>query len=736
MENINISELVERLGSDEDAVRKMAVFKLQSNIGDPSFADIFISEGGLTKLKHLAMTASGNTLAYSLTSFARLLEVDKGWEFVETDLIERIVQLIVTHPLVNILRGAMSILVSIVSHPHTSGRASVPGMFGFHALKPAIAIHPQFLEMLVRRLSSADHALCANALQLINSLMRDSILNQGENEWPKFIKRLQDLGVIRAVYVLMQGSALQDLAHPLIEFQSLTKVLLRKWREVAVELERPEHRRALKGIHLASNPDRTEKDSAPEKEPTAEKDAAEDKAGDASLPNKSSKRHHPHKWRRLGFETESPQWEFQEMGFLGMMDLTDYVRRYQDEFQKMLLEQSTRPAEQRCPIARASLAVTSVLYEHFEVDKAEIDDPKSYLALEAKTNFDKLFKPILLHWPRLHVAGLHAFFRLWKSTAAELEDFSKIVELVRILVESVIGGASRVKDVLEVEEEMADFEYQRLRELQMELLELTYEDVWGQHLHQVREELHHEALQFVKEQRVRCLLQGAWFPISELSSKATIDSNGASEKRTAPAYHRYIQLSHNRRYLHYGDFESMSDNFKPELDSLSNKIDLSLVSSVVSNVSASPDDSSGSTIKTLPQTASASTKITIHGLAKSSSSHSHSTQGLSRSDSRTTGYHRRDDEETDGQSEVALLTLYPQSHSIASEWLDGLLMILNQQPITAETNKLINLISNYGLKIRLLNVRFDDAAFTGDCPEVPSREGLDEDYYYDIFGGN
>ena len=30
MDSINVSELVERLGSDEDAVRKMAVFKLQS----------------------------------------------------------------------------------------------------------------------------------------------------------------------------------------------------------------------------------------------------------------------------------------------------------------------------------------------------------------------------------------------------------------------------------------------------------------------------------------------------------------------------------------------------------------------------------------------------------------------------------------------------------------------------------------------------------------------------------
>jgi len=62
-------------------------------------------------------------------------------------------------------------------------------------------------------------------------------------------------------------------------------------------------------------------------------------------------------------------------------------------------------------------------------------------------------------------------------------------------------------------------------------------------------------------------------------------------------------------------------------------------------------------------------------------------------------------------------------------------MLLNQQPITAETNKLINLVSNYGLKIRLLNVRFNDPAFAREPPEVPSREGLDEDYYYDILGG-
>lgn len=90
MENINIPDLVVRLGSDEDAVRKMAAFKLQGCIGDPSFADIFIADGGLAKLRHLTLHATGNTLAYSLTSFARLLEVDKGWEFVDQELVGRV----------------------------------------------------------------------------------------------------------------------------------------------------------------------------------------------------------------------------------------------------------------------------------------------------------------------------------------------------------------------------------------------------------------------------------------------------------------------------------------------------------------------------------------------------------------------------------------------------------------------------------------------------------------------
>ncbi|KAL7960523.1 ELMO/CED-12 family domain-containing protein [Trichoderma compactum] len=707
MDQADIPALLSRLASPEDAARKMAVFKLQSSINDPAFADVFISSGGLVILRRLIMGSGGNTLAYSLQSLTRLLEVDMGWDIFEgptaSELVERIVELIVTNPLVNILRGAMSILVALVGHSQSHSPESPTqdhGAFGFRALKPAVAVYPQFFDVVVQQLNSADHALCANALMLVNALIRDalstkSVMASGNGkgageEWPKLMKRLQDLGLIKAVYKLMQGSGLQDLAHPALEFQNLNKVVFRKWRDVKVDLERPEHRRSLKSLHLSSAPDRSTTNGH-----------IREGSGDTTTTKKDGRKHNPEKWRRLGFETESPAQDFDVTGYLGMMDLTDYVRKNEDRFQKLLLEQATKPLHERCPIARASLAVTMMLYEHFDVDKADMEDMKGYQGVDTK-DYDRVFRPLLLQWPRLHIAGLHAFFRVWKATAAVQEDFEKVAELVRILIERVAGQSPRTSDVIEVEDELQEYDIARLRELQMELLEMSFEETWGKHLYQVRDVLKQEALQFVKEQRVRCLLQGAWFhrPASQR------DETG--EKKPW----RFAKLSHNRRYLHYTDFEKQMAQ-DPGLNSLQEKIDLTTISSVVSNVSASTDDSkttaSGATIQNITSGGEKSTtKITIYSFVNPADA--------------VTG--------NADAKEQPILALWPTSHSVASEWLDGMLMILNQAPITAETSKLVNLVGGYGLKIRLLNVRMDEAPVGGGI--VPSREGLDEDYFYEV----
>ena len=594
----------------------------------------------------------------------------------------------------------MSILVSVVSHqyPPTAPPAH-PDAFGFRALRPAMAAYPQFLESLVSRLSSGDNGLCTHALQLINSLTRDAIANGSDNEWPKLIRKIQDLGVIRGVYMLMQGSVLQDLAQPLLEFQALTKVLLRKWKDVVVDFDKVEHRRAIRAIYQASK---------------SEKDQRTSDNSDYDI--KTTKG--AEKWKRLGFLTNAPAGEFSEVGFLGMMDLSDFVRRSEDGFQRFVLEQSTQPTEKRCPIAKASISVTSVLYEHFEIEKSEVDDAKAYLALDSRSNVDKLFSPMLLQWSRIHTAGVQAFFRLWKATGAKVEDFAKIIELVRILLEAVVGGAKRTKEISVVEDEIQAFELQRLRELQMELFELSYEDSWGQHLRQVKEELSHEAFQFIKEQRIRCLLSGSWFPLSADDTKfEPVDVH--AEKKW-----RFVRLSHNRRWLHFADFE-LRDSKEPALAELPGKIDCTNVSSVVSNISQEePSPSSSNETLQPPATPmQPQTRILINGLSSR------------KSDAPNGQKHHRKTSSSASRKEVPLLTLYPLNRTLASEWLDGLLLLLNQKPITPETDKLLNLVSSWGLKIRLLNVRFEE----GHGPEdkqvkIPTREGLDDDYYYAAFG--
>ena len=598
----------------------------------------------------------------------------------------------------------MSILVAIVSHQFSpTAKPAHPDAFGFRALKPAIAVHPQFLEMLVSRLSSTDHGLTTNALQLINSLMRDAIMNGPNNEWPKFVKRLQDLGVIRAVYILMQSPVLQDLAQPLIEFQGLTKVLLRKWRDVEIDFDKMEHRRAIRVIWQASKSDRDMRTSD-----TSDYDIKTPKGAE--------------KWNKLGFRTKAPSDEFEEVGFLGMMDLSDFVRRSEDGFQKLILEQSTQPVAKRCPVATASIAITSILCDHFEIEKSELDDAKSYLVLDSRSNIDKLFSPMLLQWSRIHTAGVQAYFRIWKAAGADVRDLDKMTELIRILLEAVVGGASRTKEIAVVEDEILNFDLPRLRELQMELLELAYEDSWGQHLRQVRDELSHESLQFVKEQRVRCLLAGSWFPLSADDTKfEPVDANAEHKWR-------YVRLSHNRRFLHYANFE-IRESKDPALADLAEKIDLSSVASVISNITQtnSTPASSTETLHPAPPTPmQPSTRIAIQGLvSKRKDSHSEYKQH----------HHRKTSSNASQRKEVTLLTLYPLNQTLACEWLDGLLMLMDQKPITPETNKLLKLVSSWGLKIRLLNVRFEE----GHSPEdsearIPSREGLDDDYYYEAFG--
>ena len=350
----------------------------------------------------------------------------------------------------------MAILTLIVVHQQDESTEE-QDVFGYRAVKSAMEIHPQFLEVLVSKLSSGDHALCVNALHLINALMRDTLQNYGESEWPAFVKSVQDLGVIDAVYGLIQSSSLQDMASPLFEFQELMKVLLRKWREVPFEAERGEHRRVLRNLYAASQP------------------------GGLEAEQRDAKKREPDRWRKMGFATETPSEEFYSVGYLGVMDLMSYVDQSHEAFQRLLQEQAAKQEQDRCPVARASITVTFALCDHFDILQADLNEAQRYAALDS-SNYDKVFQPMILQWSRLHTSGMQAFLRLWTASGAQDEDFDKIAALVSILVMHVLSLSARTKDIAQVQEDIATFELRRLREIQMELAGLMHEQTWGHHL--------------------------------------------------------------------------------------------------------------------------------------------------------------------------------------------------------------------------------------------------------------
>lgn len=231
----------------------------------------------------------------------------------------------------------------------------------------------------------------------------------------------------------------------------------------------------------------------------------------------------------------------------------------------------------------------------------------------------------------------------------------------------------------------------------------------------VRDKLHNDSAQFMREQRIRCLLSGAWFPVIS-DAESVLATSGM--RTSAVTSWRFVQLSPSRRHLHYVSHMRKPDN-NPSIQDLAQKIDLNIVSAVVSNI----------TVTDLPlemlDGAPTATELGSNGHAPSSSTITKLTiYGAPRPSS--------------AENETVLLQLHTASSVVASEWLDGLLMLLNQQPITADTNKLITIMEDWSLKVRMLNLRLEDAEWEqgqiglgGDRP-VPSREGLDADYWYDM----
>jgi len=70
----------------------------------------------------------------------------------------------------------------------------------------------------------------------------------------------------------------------------------------------------------------------------------------------------------------------------------------------------------------------------------------------------------------------------------------------------------------------------------------------------LRSRLYAESYEIVKQQRIKCLLRGAWFPISSSPATNTQPQQTMGRRSYSNKKWRFYRLSPNRKFLHYGDF--------------------------------------------------------------------------------------------------------------------------------------------------------------------------------------
>lgn len=121
----------------------------------------------------------------------------------------------------------------------------------------------------------------------------------------------------------------------------------------------------------------------------------------------------------------------------------------------------------------------------------------------------------------------------------------------------------------------------------MDAREVAQQEEWGEPLKLLAERLNREAEEFIKEQRVSCLLQGEWFDNSTgplavrdgITRRGSVDKEGNvtptsldPKRGVLPLGRggrwRYVRLKGDRKTLCWGDFEVKREGRKVRLDEL------------------------------------------------------------------------------------------------------------------------------------------------------------------------
>ncbi|KAG8693718.1 hypothetical protein FRC09_010339 [Ceratobasidium sp. 395] len=674
---IEATEILDRLhGSDKESL-KHALFSLQKYIREHEFTQEFLKRDGLRELLNTIDTSTGNTLAYALTSMQNLMEHEYGWDNLQPSFILRIVEIIANpqNP-INAIRPATSILKRLVeADPRfgmeaaalpSSSSATTPSVdllpspapgsvyrYGFDPVWAQLQRSSNMLSVVVSRLNMAESGMALGGMMLVNTLLS----NASDAHASELIDELERLNIRNVVRRVMASHASADLSSSILDFQAHLMRITYLRKTTPVDVEQPGVRAVLTYVWMAA------------------------RLGNNARPEKLS--FEGEQWMMLGCETGNIRSDFAHVGILGLDCLRSFVQSDPDHFAKVILEQ-------------ASNEVVELLTEHWAIFGPGYSTSTSFL-------------PFFLAFHRVHTIALQLFLRLWSESAAGADDFARVAALVQSQIKLALRDES-TRPWHEMESDFVNSEYRDIRERQMKELELT-DDLLNKppvrfgpfpivfrrpHSHactsNLRAKLYKESYAFVRQQRIQCLMQGAWFVNGVLAG-----SPGARESYSAPIRPqrpwRFMRLDKTMRYLYYVD-STMKIPMRSGIEDLPERIEVAAIAEVATGTCAVPHNVAyGSGDVTSPLSPPSVSPLSFSLMSE-----------------------RSREQSEQQQPKHSLADQVAENASRFSDWTDGLNMLRKDggHVATTETAEFVQALTEIGLKIKLLDL-------SGEKAEIPAH---------------
>ncbi|KAJ3120690.1 hypothetical protein HK098_004410 [Nowakowskiella sp. JEL0407] len=638
-------EYTRELKSEDQITIRKTLFNLKKYLIEEEFAKEF-SKKGLERLQELIVTSQGNILAQALLSLQTLTEHEFGWENFSKNFISALVAIIVKQNLVNICRPATEIIIKLVLADKSDPNAAIQ-CYGFNVINNAISSQQSFLPTLVGRLLQTDDLLRLGSMNLINVLFRHAT-DQHRDE---FVHTLDMLHIRNVVLEIIYQNPAEELMKQVYEFQRLLILEGNRRKTSPVNMHNKDHVGMLDEIWGATGI-----------EPFND-----------------------YKWRLLGFESERPHRELSRVGVLGLELLYDFVTSDTAYFSRIIGKQTTIAEELRCPLAQAHIEVVEILADHWELSTGYSTSTTCH--------------PLLFSLEVALRITLRLFLKLWdevdkvesqEATTGSVEEIKQPSLAVRN--EKVIRVAATVRSHFRRVAHMFEnpqpelplvFKAQNhlLNAFESQMLNIPYSTIRQKQLAELEAEddllfkmpvrwLYKESFEFIKNQRIGCLMAGAWFPITNNRNKTKLQF-------------RFCQLSPNGKFLHYDDFMDVSPDRIPSFN-----IEISLINGVHTGKNSTLFTSRRVTTQEDPR------------LCFSLTTTSASSEG--------------------NGNFTSLMDFVCTSPTQYSEWTDGFNMLLDQNITSDETAAYIQELTDMRLKVALLDI-------TAYGIEIPSMIKLPED---------